>query len=160
MNNELIEAAKAVIGRWDSTDWKAAPAADVMNRLRAALSKEPVKLPEVKEWISFNCFFDHYITNQTVIRTAIVYTYLQQLTNAHAAELADLSHQVFRQREENVRLVGVIARQNGDVELAESKGRQEALAYDPPIPPEIKGRVQAEWFWKGVLAMREQEETK
>jgi hypothetical protein len=40
---------------------------------------------------------------------------------------------------------------------AEAKGRREALAYDPPIPAEIKGRVQAEWFWKGVLAMREQE---
>ena len=43
---------------------------------------------------------------------------------------------------------------------AEAKGRQEALAYDPPIPLEIKGRVQAEWFWKGVLAMKEQEKTK
>jgi hypothetical protein len=31
---------------------------------------------------------------------------------------------------------------------------------EPPIPAEIKGRVQAEWFWKGVLAMKEQEETK
>jgi hypothetical protein len=44
---------------------------------------------------------------------------------------------------------------------AKEQGRREALAYDPPIPAEIKGRVQAEeWFWKGVLAMKEQEETK
>ena len=34
---ELIEAAKAVIARWDSTDWKAPPTAEVMNRLRNAL---------------------------------------------------------------------------------------------------------------------------
>jgi len=43
MNNELIAAAKAVVDRWDSTDWKAAPTAEVMNRLRnalAVLSKE------------------------------------------------------------------------------------------------------------------------
>ena len=46
------------------------------------------------------------------------------------------------------------------VATLKEQGRQEALAYDPPIPPEIKGQVQAEWFWKGVLAMREQEETK
>jgi len=38
MNNELIKAAQAVVDRWDSTDWKAAPTAEVMNRLRAALS--------------------------------------------------------------------------------------------------------------------------
>lgn len=36
---ELIEAAKAVIARWDSTDWKAPPTADVMNRLRNALAE-------------------------------------------------------------------------------------------------------------------------
>jgi hypothetical protein len=42
MNNELIEAAKAVIARWDSTDWKVAPVtAEGMNRLRAALSAKP-----------------------------------------------------------------------------------------------------------------------
>ena len=33
----LRAAAKAVIDRWDSTDWKAAPTADVMNELRTAL---------------------------------------------------------------------------------------------------------------------------
>ena len=38
MNNELIAAAKAVVDRWDSTDWKAAPTAEVMNRLRNALA--------------------------------------------------------------------------------------------------------------------------
>jgi hypothetical protein len=36
---ELLEAAKAVIARWDSTDWKAAPTAEVMNRLRNALAE-------------------------------------------------------------------------------------------------------------------------
>lgn len=36
---ELIEAAKAVIARWDSTDWKAAPTAEVMSRLRNALAE-------------------------------------------------------------------------------------------------------------------------
>ena len=41
MNNELIKAAQAVVDRWDSTDWKAAPTAEVMNRLRAALSAKP-----------------------------------------------------------------------------------------------------------------------
>jgi len=55
LNNELIEAAKAVIDRWDSTDWERNTA------------------------------------------------------------------------EENVRLVGVIARKNGAEELAEAKGRREAL---------------------------------
>jgi hypothetical protein len=35
---ELIEAAKAVIARWDSNDWKAPPTAEGMNRLRAALA--------------------------------------------------------------------------------------------------------------------------
>jgi hypothetical protein len=38
---EGIEAAKAVIARWDSKDWKAPPTAEVMNRLRAALSAKP-----------------------------------------------------------------------------------------------------------------------
>lgn len=41
MNNELIKAAQAVVDRWDSTDWKAAPTAEVMNRLRNALSAKP-----------------------------------------------------------------------------------------------------------------------
>jgi hypothetical protein len=39
MNNELIKAAQAVVDRWDSTDWKAAPTAEVMNRLRNALAE-------------------------------------------------------------------------------------------------------------------------
>ena len=58
----------------------------------------------------------------------------EQLTAAHAAELADLRQQVRDSKdwerntaEENVRLVGVIARKNGAEELAEAKGRREAL---------------------------------
>lgn len=93
MNNELIEAAKAIIACWDSGNWENTPKAELIGRLRAALSVKPEPLPEVKKWISFNCFFDHYITNQTVIKTAIVYTYLQQLTAAHAAELAAIEHE-------------------------------------------------------------------
>jgi hypothetical protein len=50
-----------------------------------------------------------------------------QLGEASAPELAGLSHEIFRQREENVRLVGVIARKNA--ELAEAKGRREVLEY-------------------------------
>ena len=40
-NNALREAAQAVLDRWDSLDWKAAPTADYMNRLRAALAAAP-----------------------------------------------------------------------------------------------------------------------
>jgi hypothetical protein len=36
---EVIEAAKAVIARWDSKDWKAPPTAEVMNGLRNALAE-------------------------------------------------------------------------------------------------------------------------
>jgi hypothetical protein len=39
MNKELIKAAQAVVDRWDSTDWKAAPTAEVMNGLRNALAE-------------------------------------------------------------------------------------------------------------------------
>jgi hypothetical protein len=34
----LVEAATAVIARWDSVDWKAPPTAGVMNDLRVALA--------------------------------------------------------------------------------------------------------------------------
>jgi hypothetical protein len=34
----LVEKSRAVISRWDSTDWKAPPTAEVMNELRAALA--------------------------------------------------------------------------------------------------------------------------
>lgn len=40
-NAALREAARAVLDRWDSLDWKAAPTADYMNRLRAALAAAP-----------------------------------------------------------------------------------------------------------------------
>lgn len=156
MNNELIEAAKAVIARWDSTDWKAAPTAEVMGRLRAALSAKPAKLPEVEaveavnaidevlpvgsaedmqDWLQYNHRYerDGSSTKYTkVFDYKRVEYYLQEITAAHAAELIEVKKQ----------------------------GRREALAYDPPIPAEIKGRVQAEWFWKGVLAMKEQEKAK
>jgi hypothetical protein len=39
MNNELIKAAQAVVDRWDSTDWKAPPTAEVMDGLRNALAE-------------------------------------------------------------------------------------------------------------------------
>lgn len=38
MNKELIEAAQAVVDRWDSIDWKLPPTADYIARLRAALA--------------------------------------------------------------------------------------------------------------------------
>lgn len=44
-NNALREAAQAVLDRWDSLDWKAAPTADYMNRLRAALAAAPQPAP-------------------------------------------------------------------------------------------------------------------
>tara|TARA_R110000868_G_scaffold193807_1_gene439038 strand:- start:1644 stop:2000 length:357 start_codon:yes stop_codon:yes gene_type:complete len=72
--NELIEAAKAVIARWDSTDWKAAPTAEVMNRLRAALSAKPEPLPEVEEQTPTDI-------------------YIAKLTAAHAAERAAIEHE-------------------------------------------------------------------
>ena len=64
---------------------------------------------------------------------------MNELTEAsHAAELADLRQQVRDSKdwerntaEENVRLVGVIARKNGAEELAEAKGRREALMGMP-----------------------------
>ena len=37
----LREAAQAVLDRWDSRNWKAAPTADYMRRLRAALAAAP-----------------------------------------------------------------------------------------------------------------------
>ena len=42
----LREAAQAVLDRWDSRNWKAAPTADYMNRLRAALAVAPQPAPE------------------------------------------------------------------------------------------------------------------
>lgn len=211
MNNELIEAAKAVIARWDSTDWKAAPTAEVMNRLRNALStKEPAKLPEIAEFLESKCTtIDNLDDSTWVIEVDHVGEFLNRLTAAHAAELAAIEHE--RSGVEGAMYARILAL---EAELAKYKaledavdhelvisldatldgypsakeavkdlldwhsevaidprvssaaralieqGRREALAYDPPIPNEIKGRVQAEWFWKGVLAMREQEETK
>lgn len=40
-DDPLREAAQAVLDRWDSLDWKVAPTADYMNRLRAALAAAP-----------------------------------------------------------------------------------------------------------------------
>jgi hypothetical protein len=87
MNNELIEAAKAVIGRWDSTDWKAAPTAEVMNRLRAALS---AKLPEVEEWIASENFHAYYEKHKW---DDDIQKYREDFTAAHAAELAAIEHE-------------------------------------------------------------------
>lgn len=144
MNNELIEAAKAVIARWDSTDWKAAPTAEVMNRLRAALSAkpesecaacggdgfiyyetggvdmdgendtrechredcldcsgepEPAKLPEVEEWIiPRSNIADEFDFNTWVITVVDVRRYIQQLTAAHAAELAEKDAEIERRK--------------------------------------------------------------
>jgi hypothetical protein len=52
-DRELIEAAKAVIARWDSKDWKAPPTAEVMNRLRNALAELSRRGSEVKpaRWV-------------------------------------------------------------------------------------------------------------
>ena len=96
--NELIEAATAVLDRWDSTDWKAVPTAEVMNRLRAVLSAKPEPLPEVEEWIKLvEIPADTAVsTTEWVIRTDYVRSRMQQLTAAHAAELADLSYQIFK----------------------------------------------------------------
>ena len=46
MTDKLRDAAQAVLDRWDSLDWKAAPTADYMNRLRAALAAAPQPAPE------------------------------------------------------------------------------------------------------------------
>ena len=46
MTDTLRAAAQAVLDRWDSLDWKAAPTADYMNRLRAALAAAPQPAPE------------------------------------------------------------------------------------------------------------------
>lgn len=45
----LREAAQAVLDRWDSRNWKAAPTADYMNRLRAALAAAPQPAPADRE---------------------------------------------------------------------------------------------------------------
>lgn len=81
----------------------------------------------------------------------------QWVPAVHAAELAAIEHE--RSGVEGAMYARILALE-AELAEAEAKGRMEALAYNPPIPAEIKGRVQAEWFWKGVLAMREQEETK
>ena len=152
MNNELIEAAKAVIARWDSTDWESAPTIHAMNRLRAALSKEPAKLPEVEgkasvlERLRSLIEDEGWLAADSVVQLSRdCVNLINTLAAAHAAELNNLHAQI------------------GDIlaisATAKEQGRREALAYDPPIPNEIKGRVQAEWFWKGVLAMK-QEKTK
>ena len=44
----LREAAQAVLDCWDSRNWKAAPTADYMRRLRAALAAAPQ--PETRAW--------------------------------------------------------------------------------------------------------------
>ena len=51
----------------------------------------------------------------------------------------------------NGRQVGVV-----DDECQAIAGHMAAVnaAKEPEIPNVIKGRVQAEWFWKGVLAMK------
>jgi hypothetical protein len=42
------------------------------------------------------------------------------------------------------------------VATLKEQGRREALAYDPPIPAEIKDTSwKAEWFWAGVRAMKQ-----
>ena len=46
MTDTLRAAAQAVLDRWDSLDWKAAPTADYMNRLRAALAAAPQPAPD------------------------------------------------------------------------------------------------------------------
>jgi hypothetical protein len=162
----------------------------------APKSKEQAKLPEVEEWIAANRKSVRSSEGYAVF-TAVpcekVRTHLQQLTAAHAAELAScnraaqlLSDQMDAMRvahaaelaEKKAEIAALKAGMVGDYDLdawldwrmdrfntklaeAKEQGRREALAYDPPIPAEIKGRVQAEWFWKGVLAMKQQtEETK
>lgn len=45
----LREAAQAVLDRWDSRNWKAAPTADYMRRLRAALAAAPQPAPVDRE---------------------------------------------------------------------------------------------------------------
>lgn len=49
MTDKLREAAQAVLDRWDSLDWKAAPTADYMNRLRDALAAAPQPAPVDRE---------------------------------------------------------------------------------------------------------------
>jgi len=98
----------------------------------AAPSKEPAKLPEVEEFLENKCTtIDNLDDSTWVIEVDHVGEFLDQLTAAHAAELIE----------------------------AEAKGRREALAYDPPIPDEIKDTSwKAEWFWAGVRAMKQQTE--
>ncbi len=177
MNNELIEAAKSVIARWDTPLWKhAEPTAEVMNRLRNALAAlsakptlhwsdcatsnrgtpelegpcdcggytpEPSKLPEVEEFLENKCTtIDNLDESTWVIEVDHVGEFLDQLTAAHAAALVEAT----------ITGTNITAE---TLAIAKEQGRREALAYDPPIPDEIKGRVQAEWFWKGVLAMKQ-----
>ena len=66
---KLVESARAVIARWESTDWKAAPTADYMNALRNVLEaydapgsqggeKAPIGEEEAVE-IMMACTQDH-----------------------------------------------------------------------------------------------------
>jgi hypothetical protein len=119
MNNELIKAAQAVVDRWDSTDWKAAPTAEVMNRLRAALSAKPepccgeystclractprgrwlqfqstanpTKLPEVEDIEEWMQHNHRYERDGSSTKYTKVFDYVHQLIAAHAAEQANL----------------------------------------------------------------------
>lgn len=45
ISDPLREAAQAVLDCWDSRNWKAAPTADYMRRLRAALAAAPQSAP-------------------------------------------------------------------------------------------------------------------
>ena len=45
ISDPLREAAQAVLDCWDSRNWKAAPTADYMRRLRAALAAAPQPAP-------------------------------------------------------------------------------------------------------------------
>jgi hypothetical protein len=94
---ELIEAAKAVIARWDSTDWKAPPTAEGMNRLRAALSAKLPEVEDIEEWMQHNHRYerDGSSTKYTkVFDYGRVEYYVHQLTAAHAAELNNLHAQI------------------------------------------------------------------
>lgn len=88
-DNELRAAAEAVVARWDSIDWKAAPTAEVMNRLRNALSApekaaESEPLPEsVDEWLA-----PYVYGNTAIIGVYDLRAYINTLPAAHQAELA------------------------------------------------------------------------
>ena len=48
--NELVEAAQAVVDRWDSPNWKdEAPTAEFIGRLRKAVDEEKAR----HEWVKF-----------------------------------------------------------------------------------------------------------